>query len=1200
MKAAVAREKASPASGSSEPLLSHFIGSKRQFARSVNLQQDIQHPEPLTTYYFGRKSIQLLEMLVAAFKPEIVDRAWFVAGPYGSGKSTFALFLACLLSGRQHESWLRPALERLRNLAPTLYKRLDREILDLKRCYVPVVVQGHRGDLPRALLSGLLGAARGQSGGGSWASRGLVAKLSRALAGPPGRRVEGRAVHEAFEHALTDAKKRRKAGLILLVDEFGKFLEAAPYQAGGVDLMPLQDLAELGTRSASPQLHLLLFLHQSFEHYAGSIPHHQRQEWAKIQGRFREVDFTEDADEVYDLVAAALAERRRPDESFLRRVGAWAKEVSRKALEFPAFQIGAREDYWIDLFDKTYPLHPMALFALPRLSARVAQNERTVFTFLASEEPLGLRGFLSATTWRPDRPPTVTLDYLYDYFLQAFRGDVSLGSVGRRWIEVASALDRLGDRPELEQRIIKVTGILNLLSLSRLAPATKDMLRFALNVPTEEEDKFEEALRYLVERKILVFRRHTNEFRVWQGSDFEFDQAVEALRSELRKGFDIGTYLQTELPPPTLVARRHSHRVGALRFFAGEYATLPRLRELDLSGWKGAELDRTPPDGRVVYVLPETSTEAEEACAIAKRLLRPSVILVVPKIPVPYLQTALELVALHRLEASATELRDDPVAQRELNERIATCEESLRRLVAQVTEPVRASARWFTARGRKHDIDTSEQAQRLISKICDKTFHLSPTVRNEMVNRTELSSNISMARNRLVAKMMEDTGKPNLGINGNPPELAILRALLVNHGVYRERAEGVWKLGAPSTRDEGYRACWKAIEIHVFGSKVCPRPVVEIFDALAQAPYGARRGITQILFFAVLLHHRDCLALYEEGIFVRDWTPDRIEMLFKRPDRFSVRYLDIAGSRRWLVDAIRRRVSVIAKHVQGAGKEDGDRFGETLKSLYRWLHSLPNYARSTFKLSDLAQKLRQALLTAKAPEKLFFEDLPAIFGIRPDSLPAGDTRGTREDEENGTRLVTQLESALSEIDGAYERLLERIQQAIISRLELPKDVARARIELADLKSELCPILSDAKAKVFLTRASDKEQALREWTESIAAGLEGKPPAFWIDAQEEDFSNAVARIAQQVRDARSLGTALARTGPQSNWERYQRVLVDSAGQTVLEEVLPRGELSKEGQRVLERLARLLSDEAALEPQECRQVALELFRKLTGRR
>lgn len=32
-----------------------------------------------------------------------------------------------------------------------------------------------------------------------------------------------------------------------------------------------------------------------------------------------------------------------------------------------------------------YPLHPVSTFILPRLSERVAQNERTLFTFISAD-----------------------------------------------------------------------------------------------------------------------------------------------------------------------------------------------------------------------------------------------------------------------------------------------------------------------------------------------------------------------------------------------------------------------------------------------------------------------------------------------------------------------------------------------------------------------------------------------------------------------------------------------------------------------------------------------------------------------------------------------------------------------------------------------------------------------------------------------
>lgn len=42
---------------------------------------------------------------------------------------------------------------------------------------------------------------------------------------------------------------------------------------------------------------------------------------------------------------------------------------------------------------ESYPLHPVSVFILPRLSERIAQNERTLFTFLSADGTATLRDF---------------------------------------------------------------------------------------------------------------------------------------------------------------------------------------------------------------------------------------------------------------------------------------------------------------------------------------------------------------------------------------------------------------------------------------------------------------------------------------------------------------------------------------------------------------------------------------------------------------------------------------------------------------------------------------------------------------------------------------------------------------------------------------------------------------------------------------
>ena len=64
-------------------------------------------------------------------------------------------------------------------------------------------------------------------------------------------------------------------------------------------------------------------------------------------------------------------------------------------------------------FNIFYPLNYVTALMLPKLSQRLAQNERTLFTFLSSEDKNTLSAFLKSAE---GEFPMLTPDYLYDYF----------------------------------------------------------------------------------------------------------------------------------------------------------------------------------------------------------------------------------------------------------------------------------------------------------------------------------------------------------------------------------------------------------------------------------------------------------------------------------------------------------------------------------------------------------------------------------------------------------------------------------------------------------------------------------------------------------------------------------------------------------------------------------------------------------------
>ena len=89
-----------------------------------------------------------------------------------------------------------------------------------------------------------------------------------------------------------------------MIDELGKFLEYATQSPTRGDTFVLQSLAELADRSAKTPLFLMTILHQAFELYAERAGKSQREEWAKIQGRFEDVAFAEPTEQVLRLVGA--------------------------------------------------------------------------------------------------------------------------------------------------------------------------------------------------------------------------------------------------------------------------------------------------------------------------------------------------------------------------------------------------------------------------------------------------------------------------------------------------------------------------------------------------------------------------------------------------------------------------------------------------------------------------------------------------------------------------------------------------------------------------------------------------------------------------------------------------------------------------------------------------------------------------------
>ena len=68
----------------------------------------------------------------------------------------------------------------------------------------------------------------------------------------------------------------------------------------------------------------------------------------------------------------------------------------------------------------------------------------------------------------------------------------------------------------------------------------------------------------------------------------------------------------------------------------------------------------------------------------------------------------------------------------------------------------------------------------IFREFVKSVYPKTPILRNELINRRQISSQAASARRKLIGGMLDSQGQERLGINGYPPEMSIYLSLLFN------------------------------------------------------------------------------------------------------------------------------------------------------------------------------------------------------------------------------------------------------------------------------------------------------------------------------------------------------------------------------------------------------------------------------------
>ncbi len=1060
-----------------------------RFTRAIHIRRDFRDLRyRLDGYQVTPLVRQLAGRIVAGLAPGSSERAFSVVGPFGSGKSAFGLFVAHFLQrGAQAR---RQLLGSLKVADPGALLPLDAPSL------LAVLVPGNNSSLRRAVLASLGEALADQrlKTPALDTLRRTIEVAAHDLALDPGCVANLVAEAARLLHAHGHFK-----GVLVLIDELGQFLDYAARQDEERDLFVLQSLAEMAARSGETPVLIVTILHQAFERYTLNAGATRRIEWAKVQGRFVDLPFQEPASQMIRMVALALRPDGKDRHGDAR--AAWAERLApaADALGLRPVEIGPEE--WRRIVADSYSIHPTVLVALPSLFRQLAQNERSLFAFLHSDEPWGLRDVVRGQT-ASGKLPIYRLTHLYAY-VEASLGPSLFGRArGQRWSELAEARAVLAADDPLQLDVLTVVGTIGALERSSGLRASQPQVAFAL-ADSPDDGAVADALLALQGRRLLAYRQHRDSYIIWEGSDLDLDALAQEARRELGERVSLPGLLQRHADTTPRIARRHSYRYGATRTFAVRYVDAGQL---------GAAL---PPvagfDGELLHVVPADEEELKRAERWAEDPARDGEtgrITVLPRRVRELRDLLLDVAALRSLLDERAELEHDRPARREAAGRLIEAQQALAHVIAETYGGERS--RWFY-RKEKRPMASARQIDELLSEAADVTYDQTPRVWNELIVRRQLSSAAAKARRNLVEAMLKHASEERLGLVGYPPERAIYESVLGAGGLHRQDEAGEWRIGPPRLDDPlRLRPTWDAMEQFLAVETPEPHPLTALFAVLEGPPFGVKAGLTPLLFVALYAARSGEINLYERGNYVPIPDIASFERLLARPEQFAVRLSHAVGAR-WLV--YERLAHALAPRALAQPAQPA--LLAVAMPLLRLLNRLPAFSKQTRQVSERAQAVRQALREARSPDELLFEHLPLACGLppfRPDE-PEGETRVDA--------FAAALREGLEELEDVYPRLIRAIATRIGAAFDLQSSGAKARAELQDRHALIAETTNDTLLRALGVRLETADSDGDAWVESLAALVAQRPPELWGDGDLPAFEVAVAELGRRFRAAEEL-------------------------------------------------------------------------------
>lgn len=867
-------------------------------------------------------------------------------------------------------------------------------------------------------------------------------------------------------------KQKQGKGLLIYIDEFGKFLEFAAKNNPEQELYFIQKIAEY-VNDIDKDIFLITTLHQDFNSYSFGLSRRQRNEWSKVKGRLKDITFNEPVEQLLYLASERLEffDKKKKPKNF--------KKLLQSIKASKAFPL--RDYLNEDTAEKLYPFDILAASVLTLALQKYGQNERSLFSFIESNDILSIREFEYKT-------PYYNISCIYDFLLQNYPIlTTRYNPHNSQWGAIKLAIERVegvfGQDMIGALDLVKTIGLLNIFA-SASARLDEDFLsnygRYSLNITNPKT-----IITKLAKRKIIRYVRHQAKFILFEGTDLDIDLEIDKAGNLVERVKDVVDSLKIHFDFPYILAKAVFFKIGTPRFFEFKLSEKPIFEKPD------GEID-----GFINLIFSENLTTDELIKASKKND---------QAIIYGWYRNTQEISRLifeiQKIQKVLDNNPDDKVAKRELNSILAHQTMLLNHYVIGSIYSKDSSIEWFFD-GKQLSFNSQKEFNRVLSDICYKVYSKTPIFRNEMVNKTRFSGAIATARKKLIKAFVnnweiEDLGFPN---NKFPPEKTIYLSLIKEGGFIKENEDGVKELGIPSNPD--FIPLWEQSEQFLNASKSGRKNLSDFKNFLLEKPLKLKKGFVDFWLPIYLFIKKEDFALFEKDIYIPNINEQILEIVNKNPHKYFIKAFNIENINLSLF----KKYRILLGQKERLPSNQG--FIETIKPFLNFYRGLPKYTKKTKRLSKSSIAFREAIAKAKDPEKTFFKDFPMALGYN-------NIEKLEQNPDLLNQYIDELYQSLRQVRKAFDELQDRFESYICEVLEVENDsVETYRTLLKNRFKHLRSHLLQQRQKTFLQRIkSDLDRD--SWLNAICHTCIGKLLSDINDADEALLYDKFVELLQEL-------------------------------------------------------------------------------------